>query len=59
MTKQKKPKTGDVAGWVVLDRDGDVYDQSDSRKEARHQAKLANKYGYYKPHRLAKIVLAK
>lgn len=58
MTKQKKPKTGDVVGWLVLDRDGDIYDQADNRKDARHQVRLANESGYYEPYRLAKITLA-
>lgn len=57
MTKQKKPKTGDVVGWVVVDRDGDIYDQMDSRKYARDQAKYGNENGYHKPYRVAKIVL--
>lgn len=59
MTKQKKPKTGDVVGWLVVDRDGDIYDQCDSRKCARRECLIANKHDYYKPYRIAKIVLAK
>lgn len=60
MTKpKKKPKTGDVVWWVVLDRDGEIYDRYGSRKYARHDLIAANKYGRYKPYRIAKIVLAK
>lgn len=61
MTKQKKPKTGDVVGWVVIDREGDV--RSDppwrTRIQARRDAKSMGRWKEYAPYRTAKIVLAK
>lgn len=59
MTKQKKkPKTGDVVGWAVVNRTGRLYDSYRTRKVARENLKDAQVYGSVKPYRLAKIVLA-
>ncbi|CAL1778375.1 hypothetical protein BRC2024_HCTLARHO_CDS_0107 [Acinetobacter phage vB_AbaS_Silvergun] len=35
MTKQKKPKTGDVVGWVVVSEEGQVLDEWNTRQKAR------------------------
>lgn len=60
MTKpKKKPKTGDVVGWVIINRVGGVYDTYGSRHKARLNLVDAQKWGGVKPYRLAKIVLAK
>lgn len=59
MTKQKKPKTGDVVGWAIMGRDGGPYRWLPSRDEARKHLDDANSHGYCKPYRIAKIVLAK
>lgn len=60
MTKQKKPKTGDVVGWVVIDRDGDQrsHESMKSRKEARaRKVELIGKGDKYAPFYIAKIVI--
>ncbi len=60
MTKPKrKPKTGDVVGWAIINRVGGVYDTYGSRHQARLNLLDAQKYGSVKPYRIAKIVLAK
>lgn len=60
MTKpKKKPKTGDVVGWVVLDRDGDIYDHNPSRSDARKSIKMTKDRGRCPPYSIGKIVLAK
>lgn len=59
MTKpKKKPKTGDVVGWAVLNRHGYVYDEPETRKEARESKRSAEKLGHLGPYTIAKIVLA-
>lgn len=58
MTKQKKPKTGDVVWWVIVNRVGGVYDFYDTRKNARENLVDAQRYGSVKPYRLGKVVLA-
>lgn len=35
MTKQKKPKTGDTLGWVVLSEGGQILDSFETRYSAR------------------------
>jgi len=62
MTKQKKPKTGDVTGWVVIDKYGFI--RSDpfwrTRIQARRHAAIWDKScKLFAPFRVAKIVLAK
>ena len=60
MTKpKKKPKTGDVVGWAIVNRVGGLYDAYESRHQARLNLLDAQKYGGVKPYRIAKIVLAK
>lgn len=61
MTKQKKPKTGDVVGWVVIDNEGDVRSDPyhETRKSARKDAKEFARWSKWAPYRIAKIVLAK
>lgn len=63
MNKQKKPKTGDVVGWGIADKDFDVLYQVESRSEGRKEVKRNNDSpqtdSMYKPFRLCKIVLAK
>lgn len=62
MTKQKKPKTGDVVGWVVVTASGRI-SPTDCfpRRESARKAKDNWDYLFDQdaPHRLAKIVLAK
>lgn len=62
MTKPKnKPKTGDVVGWVVIDRDGDhrSHERMKSRKEARaRKLELIEGDDKYGPFHIAKIVIA-
>lgn len=59
MTKQKKPKTGDVVGWAIINRTGATYETYRYRHQARLNLVHAQKYGSIKPYRIAKIVLAK
>lgn len=62
MTKQKKPKTGDVVGWAVLDVDGDARGDRmyESRELARRKvAELQDEGDFYGPYRIVKLVLAK
>lgn len=61
MTKQKKPKTGDVVGWLVVGRDFDFGYAVKSRSEARRGVARYNAlpHASCKPFRIAKIVLAK
>lgn len=62
MTKpKKKPKTGDVVGWLVVDCDFDIIYEVQSRSEARKGLTKANANpdASCKPFRIAKIVLAK
>jgi hypothetical protein len=61
MTKQKKPKTGDVVGWGVIDCDGDIRSHCDvkTRDEARkRKAELYDNGDEYSPFHIVKIVLA-
>ena len=59
MTKpKKKPKTGDVVGWAVINRVGGIYSTYESRKEAREARTDANIYGGVKPYRIGKIIVA-
>lgn len=52
MTKQKKPKTGDVVGWATVSRKArHITGTYKSREEAR--------YFCFSEERIAKIVLAK
>ncbi len=57
---KKKPKTGDVVGWVVVNGDMSVDLIAESRHDAR---KLSNSLNAgspaFGPYRIAKIVLAK
>lgn len=61
MTKQKKkPKTGDVVGWVAIDQDGDVRGVSGTPKTRNKAREVARQYeccGWEM--RIAKIILAK
>ena len=60
MTKQKKPKTGDVVGWAVVNRfAGVVSGTYRSRNQARLSLSQSQSDGSFKPYRIAKIVLAK
>lgn len=60
MTKpKKKPKTGDVVGWVVVANNGSVVEEVHSRQAARCTVKGIRPYGDRGPYRIAKIVLAK
>lgn len=60
MTKpKKKPKTGDVVGWAIVNGVHFVYDSFGTRRAARKDLAYANKHGSVKPYRIAKIVLAK
>lgn len=58
MTKQKKPKTGDVVGWVVVDGQSYIYDENPTRDDARKSLKMSAQFGPHPPYRVAKIVLA-
>ncbi len=59
MTKQKKPKTGDVVGWAVINTTtGSVVYVRSSRKNAREQA-WRETYSENVIHRIGKIVLSK
>lgn len=59
MTKQKKPKTGDVLGWAVINtKTGSVVYVRSSRKNAREQA-WRETYSENVIHRIGKIVLSK
>ncbi len=60
MTKpKKKPKTGDVVGWAVINtKTGSVVYVRSSRKNAREQA-WRETYSENVIHRIGKIVLAK
>jgi hypothetical protein len=61
MTKpKKKPKTGDVVGWVVLDNEGDIRGGvRSSREDSRSAKEWMNDRASCPPYRIAKIVLAK
>jgi len=60
MTKQKKPKTGDVVGWVVLNHEDDIRGGvHSSRADARSAKEWLNERASCPPYRIAKIVLAK
>lgn len=63
MTKpKKKPKTGDVVGWGVIDCDGDIRSPGcfKSRHEARkRKADLYERGDEYYPFHIVKIVLSK
>lgn len=60
MTKQKKkPKTGDVVGWVIVSKYGSVVDEVDSRQYARTVVKDHQRHGASGPYRIAKLVLTK
>ena len=56
---KKKPKTGDVVGWAIINGAGGVYDTYESRQQARLRLVNVQKHGVVKPYRIAKIVLAK
>lgn len=58
MTKQKKPKTGDVVGWMVVGESGGVVDWYATRIEARYRV-LEEGSSNGRKYRIAKIVLAK
>lgn len=60
MTKpKKKPKTGDVVGWAIVNSyNGDIVCIRYSREDARQQA-WRETYSEGSIHRIAKIVLAK
>ncbi len=59
MTKQKKPKTGDVVGWAVIHVPSKYFvSQHCTRKGARDRA-WREEYSRGKGYRIAKIVLAK
>ena len=60
-TTKKKPKTGDVVGWAVVDCDFDVVYEVQSRSEARRGIARDNEHPHTlcKPFRIAKVVLAK
>ncbi len=62
MTKpKKKPKTGDVVGWVIVDKNGyghtGIYYQN--RNHAKIDVNHINMHALNCPYRIAKIVLAK
>lgn len=59
MTKQKKPKTGDVVGWGVMDGFGDISGPYKTRAKARRIADNWDKRKYEPKNRIFKIVLAK
>ncbi len=57
MTKpKKKPKTGDVVGWVLIDRDGDTAGLYKNRKCAREDQKWLKTAGGYPPYVMGKVV---
>lgn len=56
MTKQKKPKAGDVVGWVLIDKDGDSSGLYMSRKSAREEQKWFNREGGYAPYVIGKVI---
>ena len=59
---KKKPKTGDVVGWVIIDCDGDIRSHCavKTRDEARkRKAALYARGDEFWPFHIAKIVLAK
>lgn len=62
MTKpKKKPKTGEVVGWVIVDENGyghtGIYYQT--RKHAKIDVNHINMHSLSATYRIAKIVLAK
>ena len=60
MAKQKKPKTGDVVGWVVYDiSDKLVAEDYSNRRDAKDHANYMNRRHAVKDYRIAKIVLSK
>ncbi len=60
MTKpKKKPKTGDVVGWGVIDGWGDISGPYETRAKARRIADNWNKANEAPKDRIFKIVLAK
>ena len=63
MTKpKKKPKTGDVVGWGVIDCDGDMrsHENMKTRDEARsRKAQLYKDGDVYFPFHIVKIVVSK
>jgi len=54
--RHKKPKTGDVVGWVLVDRDGDPAGFYKTRKSAREDQKWLSREGLYPPYILGKVV---
>lgn len=62
MTKpKKKPKTGDVVGWAIVNDAGRVviWFMPGSRGNARKECRVLNRIGNNGVCRIAKIVLAK
>ncbi|WWA79526.1 hypothetical protein Kintu_gp34c [Xanthomonas phage Kintu] len=59
MTKQKKPKTGDVVGWAVVNANGAIATTEPTRKDARYALLAMNGWGNCKPYRLGKVILSK
>lgn len=60
MTKQKKPKTGDVVGWVVVNNEWSIESHCSSRYVARKVRKSLNSGSkWLAPFRVVKLVLDK
>lgn len=63
MTKpKKKPKTGDVVGWGVIDCDGDIRSHENMKTRNEAMARKAELYAMgdeYYPFHIVKIVLSK
>lgn len=60
MTKQKKPKTGDVVGWGVINNEFTIESQCSSRYVARKVRKsLDGGSKWLAPFKVVKLVLDK
>lgn len=63
MTKpKKKPKTGDVVGWSLVDVGGTlcgIYKTLSAAKYERDSRHVDRWFDDFNPHRICKIVLAK
>lgn len=63
MTKPKnKPKTGDVVGWSIVDKNGTLCGTYKTRSKAKQERDARSNDAWFKcfnPHRICQVVLAK
>ncbi len=62
MTKQKKPKTGDVVGWSLVDVNGTLCGTYRTRSEAKQErdARHADEwFDCFNPHRICHVIVTK